>query len=390
MRPTGWTSEQSTPAARKPYLIDTTLRDGEQAAGVTFARQEKVAIAQSLAELGVPELEIGFPGMSGEAEETARVLVGLELPCRLLSWGRASIQDLWAAARTGTQGYHFSLPTSPVHLRVLDRTPSQVMRLLTLLSAEASQSFEYFSVGLQDASRADPSFIEDLVRAAEAASARRVRIADTVGCLHPLGVHDLISNLRNITKMEIEFHGHDDLGMAVGNTVSAILAGADAASVTVNGLGERAGNAALEATAIAVERAAGFELGLETRKLTALSRRVARASGRTVRIDMPVVGTAVYQHESGIHCHGLLLDRSSYEVVSAEEVGQSTPRFVIGSHSGSAGLQHVAAELGIPLERAEAKSLLPEVRARAEALGRSLSEADLLELIRATVAKSWS
>lgn len=374
----------------RPYLIDTTLRDGEQAAGVVFSLAEKQAIATELAALGIPELEVGFPAM-GEREETrVRSIVTSGLPVRTLAWGRANIGDLWAAARTGVDGYHFSLPSSPLLQKVLGFSESDVVRLSISLAAEAAQCFEYFSVGLQDASRAEPRFLIELTKAIEATGAHRIRFADTVGRLHPLAVDSIIRTLRSATDLEIEFHGHNDLGMAVGNSVAAILAGADAVSVTVNGIGERAGNAALEATALALEKSAGLSLGLDLKRLVGLCERVARAAGRTLAEDKPIVGTAVHRHEAGIHCRALLVDRKTYELVHPEEVGREPPNFVIGRHSGVASLLHVAARLGVSLDRRRARRILPAIRDRAEELGRGLRDDELLELLRVEPTRASS
>ena len=374
-----------SPATPTPYLIDTTLRDGEQAAGVVFTLTEKLAIARMLAEAGVPELEVGIPAMGDGEVAHVGMIVAQQLPCKILTWGRASLSDLAAAARTGAQGFHFSLPVSQSHLRAWRKDTDWVFQTLHEIASEARCQFEYFSVGAQDASRADVGFLREFIAAAESTGAKRVRIADTVGCLNPLTAQALFQELRRGTHIQLEFHGHNDLSMAVGNTVSAMLAGADCASVTVNGLGERAGNAALEEVAVALKHSAGIQLPLEFKHFTALSEKVASASGRRLRPEKPVTGEASFLHESGIHCRGLLDDRETYETVSPAEVGRGSTEFVIGRHSGSASVVHVAAKLGLPVSRAIAESLLPAIRRRAEELGRGLSMAEFRALLHSTL-----
>ncbi|MGE9293144.1 MAG: homocitrate synthase, partial [Puniceicoccales bacterium] len=227
------------------YLIDTTLRDGEQAAGVVFTLNEKLAISRQLADTGIAELEVGIPAMGETEIAHIQAIVGQRLPCRITTWGRASHEDMEAAAMTGADGFHFSLPASDLHMRIWKKDADWALSTLTDLASEAKRTFKYFSVGAQDASRADPAFLVDFAQAAEAVGAKRIRLADTVGCLNPQSTMAMLQTVRAATRIEIEFHGHNDLGMAVGNTVAAFLAGADCASVTVNGLGERAGNAAL-------------------------------------------------------------------------------------------------------------------------------------------------
>lgn len=363
-------------------IIDTTLRNGEQTAGVVFSKHEKIRIAKLLDEVGIPEIEIGTPSLGPAEREIIKEIIASKPNCKLFTYCEADPANIAYAAECGIKNIIINISTSDLHLKVkYGKTRTWALNQLRETISEAKSNGLDFIVSAEDATRTDLEFLLKMINIAQKKGAYRFRICDTVSRLDPFRTFLYINTILNTIDFPIEVYNHNDFGMATANAMAAIRAGACSLVTSVNGLGEGTGNAALEEIVMALKYLEEVDLGMATSKFRELSEYVAKASARAIPVWKAIVGTNVFAHESGIHADGVLKNPINYEVFEPGEVGL-TRQIVVGKHSGSHTILHKFKEFEIDLTDKEANDILAMTRLMSVDLKRPLFDKELMYIYK--------
>ena len=368
--------KQNMNLADEIYILDTTLRDGEQTPGVALTVDDKIQIAQKLDNLGVDKIEVGFPASSKGELISSKEIKSLNLKSTIVGLARSIKSDIDVVLDADLDYIHTFIGTSPLH-----RDYKLKMSKETTIST-AVEAVEYakdhgltVEFSAEDATRTERDFLFEIYNDVVCAGADFLDIPDTVGILTPIITRDLITDIKSNFKTPISVHFHNDFGLATANTLTAIECGANQAHVTVNGIGERTGNTSLEEIVVALHSAYGIKLNVDTSQLYSLSEFVGRLTGIKMPVNKPIVGDNAFAHESGIHVHGILNNSSTYEPISPELVGHSR-KIVLGKHTGANALKSKLKQYHIELNDEQFDKVFNQIKALGDK-GKCVTDDDL-------------
>lgn len=367
----------ATRMPEKVKILDTTLRDGEQTPNVALSSDDKLKIAQALDELGTDIIEAGFPiNSEGEADAVRRI-AGAGLKSEICALCRATKDDIDAALACDVDSVHIFLATSKTHLEKKLKISQEEARDKAVNSVQYAKDHGLVAeFSCEDGTRTEVEFLNTVHKAIQEVGVDRIDIPDTVGVMIPPAMTQFVSELKKVVKVPLAVHCHDDFGLSVANSLAGVLGGAEEIHVTINGLGERAGNAALEEVVMGLQAFYNVKTNINTRKMAFVSRLVSQLTGVGVPPNKAIVGENAFSHESGIHVHGVLSECSTYEPMRPEIVGKERT-FVVGKHSGVHAVSNKLKEYGLELPGDQMKEVVARVKKYAES-GKKLDDAELL------------
>ncbi|MBC7131293.1 2-isopropylmalate synthase, partial [Candidatus Bathyarchaeota archaeon] len=364
----------------KVKFFDTTLRDGEQTPGVSLTPESKLRIAKQLDELGVDVIEAGFASVSRGEMEAIKAIVKENLKAEICSCSRGVKSDIDAVVKSEADSIHLVVPSSDLHLQYkLKKTREEVLRIVEECVQYAKDHGLIVELSAEDASRTDIKFLKKFFSVGLSAGADRICVCDTVGILTPEKAFDLFWEIRDaFPNVSISAHCHNDFGMAVANSVAALRAGANQVHATINGLGERAGNASLEEIVATLKVLYGVETNIKTELLYSTSRLVARLTGIFPQPNKAIVGENAFSHEAGIHSHGVISHPATYEPLPPELVGAKR-RLVVGKHAGTHGIVAALEQMGLKPSQKQLEEIFLRIKELGDK-GKTVTDADLLAI----------
>lgn len=363
-------------------ILDTTLREGEQTPGAVFSPEQKLEIAAGLDEVGVHWVSVGFPAVSQQELESAKRITGAGFRFKTACLARVVPGDIDVGVESGADLVSMFLGGSDSHLKdKLRMTEAQALEKIQQGVRQCKDRGVLSSFGVEDFSRTPLPRLLRMYQAAVDAGVDQISLPDTLGVLTPTATFRLVGLLKAVLPVELALHFHNDLGLALANTLAGLEAGAEVGHVTVNGVGERCGNTCLEELALVLTLKYGLDLGFKLDRLYELSQLVHRACGTQAGEHKPVTGRHCFTHESGIHVAGLLANREAYQPYPPEMVGRHH-EIVFGKHSGVHGIHHLAERNDLSLEPEAAREVLGKIKAESERIGGTVPEETILGWVR--------
>jgi len=364
----------------RAQIFDTTLRDGEQTPGVALTKDNKIEIAKALDELGVDVIELGFPIVSKGEEEAIKEIAKENLNSKTCVLARANKLDIDKAIECGVDWVHIFIATSDIHLKhKLKMSREEVIEKATRMVEYAKDHNVTVHFSAEDSTRTDLDYLVRVFKAVEEAGADSIDIPDTVGFAVPSVIRIIVSTVKKSLKVPIAIHCHDDMGLAVANSLAAVESGAEIIHATINGIGERAGNASLEEVVVALHTLYGVRTNVRLEKIYRVSRLVEKLTGIIVPKNKAIVGENAFSHESGIHVHGVISSPQTYEPVDPERVGRRR-KIILGKHSGKHSVIELARRFGVRLSDEQVEIILREIKNRGD-FGHKITEIQFLEML---------
>ncbi len=367
--------------SRTVTVFDTTLRDGEQTPGVAFPLDAKIKIAKQLDRLGVDVIEAGFPAASKGEFEAVKKISNLGLDSKICALARIVKGDIDAALDSEADMVHIFISTSKIQIEhTIKKSREEIVQLAVEAVDYIKDHGRICMFSAMDATRTEMDYLKTIYKAVEEAGVDIVNVPDTVGIATPFKFYDIIKELREHLEVPIDVHCHNDFGLAVANTYAAVLAGANEVQVTVNGIGERAGNAALEEVVMILHSLEGIKTNIRTEELVNTSKLVERLSGIRMPPNKPIVGANAFSHESGIHAHGVLKDARTFEpgVITPEMVGHRR-RIVIGKHAGRHQIKKILEDAGYQVDEEKLTKIMERIKELGDK-GKKVTDLDLFTI----------
>ncbi|WMT54405.1 MULTISPECIES: homocitrate synthase family protein [unclassified Acidiplasma] len=357
-----YSREGFSSTGRKITVFDTTLRDGEQSPGIKFSPEEKHKIAYMLEDMGVDIIEAGFPAVSSEEFSIIKSVNSTATRAKICALARCNDGDIYSAINSGVNYIHIFIATSDIHLKnKLKISREEALKKIEHSINIAKDAGLYVEFSAEDATRTDMDFLIRAFKTAEVSGANKVNIPDTVGIMNPISMRNIVSRIKQNIDIPVSVHCHNDFGLATANTIFGVEGGASQVQVTVNGIGERAGNASLEEVVTGLAAFMNAKTNIDFSKIYNISQAVSRFSGMEIQKNKAIVGENAFSHEAGIHVNGIINSPATYEAINPEFVGRQRT-IVIGKHSGRSSIEWILNKNGIKCSEDEVKYILEEIK----------------------------